>query len=252
MIRQKVDVRWVHSGGFYVDLMNEELIQKAIDSGILFFNLAIESGSKRILKMVKKTEKIIDRAPAVIEKIREFNPSVYIMGFFLFGYPFEEYDDIKKTIDFAKKLDCDWSFLNIFQPFPGCELYDYCEKNDHLIIGANKLDKSKLTHYLVSQLLNTKVPIAYLNKVVYKTNLELNFYSPRRLRYMDYQQVIRDMEHVVSIAPEHVLAHINLEKALRATERIEEAEIEVKLIEKILEESESQRAFYNDYSSYEV
>lgn len=252
MIRQKLNIRWVHSGGFYVDLMNEELITKAIESGILMFNLAIESGSKRILNMVKKTEKIIERAPKIVDIIRKHDSNIYIIGFFLFGYPFEEFDDIKKTIDFARTLDCDWYLLNIFQPFPGCELFDYCKENGHISNESGQLDNSKLTHYLISQLTNAIVPVEYLNKTVYKANLELNFFNSRRLRIGDYKQVIRDMEHVVNIAPDHILAHINLEKALRAEGKNEEAEIEVKKIEQIRISSELQQKYLNYYTHYKI
>ena len=46
-----------------------------------------------------------------------------IGGFFIIGFPWETVDEIKDTINFAKKLDLDRIGISYFQPYPGSKEY---------------------------------------------------------------------------------------------------------------------------------
>lgn len=230
MINAKLGIKWIHSGGFYVHLMDEELIEKAVKSGLIMFNLAIESGSQSILRRIKKTEKIVEKAPEIVNKIREFAPNISVAGFFLCGFPFETQQDVEKTVNFAKILDLDWAVFNIFQPFPGTELYNYCIENGHLAPDA--FSRKNLLFYLSTQLKNTLIPAEYLEKTLYHANLEINFVNSRSLRSGNYEQAVRDYEHITAIAPDHALAFSCLSKAYKGLGRLEDSrKMESKAIE---------------------
>lgn len=199
-------IKWISNGGFYVNLMDKELCQLAIDSGIIFFNLAIESGSKRIQKLTKKTEKIVDKAPQIVKWIREINPEIYIVGFLMAGFPFETIEDIQTSIDFAKSLNLNWMQWNIVQIFKGSELYNYCLENDHLDNQDNKIN-----HYLTGRVKNSIVDKEILNKMVYDSNLEINFANNYDIKHGYYERALRDMEHVYNITNgKHKLAGENI------------------------------------------
>lgn len=187
-----LNIKWAHQGGFYVHLMDQELINLAVDSGLIFFNLAIESGNKEVMRTVKKSDKIIDMAPQVVKWIRE-KSDIYIMGFFLAGFPFETIEQVKQTIDLSRSLDLDWCFYNIFQPFKGSELYSECAI----------IDETAGAHYTGSRLTNTKADMNEVSKLFYAANIEMNFKNNRRLRIGDIDQVKRDMDHVLNVAPGH-------------------------------------------------
>ena len=244
MINANLGIKWIHSGGFYVHLMDEDLINKALESGLIMFNLAIESGSKRILRKVKKTEKIIDKAPEIINLIRKIDPNIYIMGFFIAGFPYETFDDLNDTINFAKKLDLDWALFNIFQPFPGSELYEYCINNGHL----ERFTYKNLFHYLSTPLKNMIIPSKEVDKNLYLANLEINFANSRTLRIGNYKQAIRDFEHIVTIAPDHALGHYCLSKAYEGIGRSEDAELMKKKLKEIVEINELQAKYLKHFS----
>lgn len=244
MINADLGVKWIHSGGFYVHLMDEELIRKALESGLIMFNLAIESGSKRILKKVKKTEKIIDKAPDIINLIRKVDPNIYIMGFFIAGFPFESFDDLTDTINFAKTLDLDWALFNVFQPFPGSELYEYCIKKGHL----ERFTSKNLFHYLSTPLKNMIIPSKEVDKNLYLANLEINFVKSRTIRIGNYKQAIRDFEHIVNIAPDHALGHYCLLKSYEGIGRFEDAELIRKKLKKIVEVNELQASYLENFN----
>ena len=58
-----------------------------------------------------------------------------IHGDFIVGLPGETRESIRKTIDFAKKLDNETIQVSIAHPYPGTEFYDYAKKNDLISIG---------------------------------------------------------------------------------------------------------------------
>jgi radical SAM superfamily enzyme YgiQ (UPF0313 family) len=164
------------------------------------------------MKMVKKSDKIIESAPKAVEMIRKAKPDLYITCFFLCGFPFETEQDITQTIDLAKSLDIEWAYFNMFQPFPGCELYEYCKKNDHI----NEFNTDNLSMYLSSKLKNTVIPAKKLEDIMYSANLLINFVNPRTIRNGNYAQALRDYERVIDVAPDHALAHYCLARTYKA------------------------------------
>jgi radical SAM superfamily enzyme YgiQ (UPF0313 family) len=187
-------IKWYHNGGFYVHLMDEEIIKLAIKSGLIFFNLAIESGSKELLKKLKKNPAIVDKAPEVVKIIRKYSKKIYVTAFFLSGFPFETYRDVLLSKRLACTLDIDWIFWNIFQPFKGCELYDYCIENDHIETGDQKSN-----HYISSTLKNTILDMDELTEDIYNFQLWYNFDDNRCMREGNHQQALRDARHVLNV-----------------------------------------------------
>jgi tRNA A37 methylthiotransferase MiaB len=173
---------------------NEEIIKNVIESGIVFFNLAIESGSKRMLRILKKSEKIVDCAENVVNTIKKYSKDIYITTFFLSGFPQETWKDFNLSKRLAKKLDIDWIFWNIYQPFKGCEMYDYCIEKGHI----EKQDVKSI-HYIESGLKNTKINLKKLSKKTYQFQLWYNFKKNRCVKTGNYEQAKRDIMHVLRI-----------------------------------------------------
>lgn len=91
------------------------------ESGCVRMNFGIESGSDRILKLLKKGFTLDDvrRAVDMARKV-----GIEADGMFMMGVPTETEKDIRATIDFAIELNVRYAIFNIFVPYPGCELYD--------------------------------------------------------------------------------------------------------------------------------
>ena len=80
--------------------------------------LGIESGSERILKLMKKNTnlKLIKDKVHLIHNMG-FTPN----GYFILGYPGETRKEMKKTIRLAMSLPIREASFTAFQPFPGTE-----------------------------------------------------------------------------------------------------------------------------------
>jgi radical SAM superfamily enzyme YgiQ (UPF0313 family) len=102
------------------------------EAGCRLLIVGYESGDAQILKNIKKgaTLDMAERFTANCKKL-----GLVIHGDFIVGLPGETRESIRKTIDFAKKLDNETIQVSIAHPYPGTEFYDYAKKNDLISIG---------------------------------------------------------------------------------------------------------------------
>jgi hopanoid biosynthesis associated radical SAM protein HpnJ len=102
------------------------------EAGCRLLIVGYESGDPQILKNIKKgaTIDMAERFTANCKKL-----GLVIHGDFIVGLPGETRESIRKTIDFAKKLDNETIQVSIAHPYPGTEFYDYARKNDLISIG---------------------------------------------------------------------------------------------------------------------
>jgi len=102
------------------------------EAGCRLLIVGYESRDPQILKHLKKgaTVDMAERFTANCKKL-----GLLIHGDFIVGLPGESRDSIRKTIDFAKKLDNETIQVSIAHPYPGTEFYDYAVKNDLISIG---------------------------------------------------------------------------------------------------------------------
>ncbi len=102
------------------------------EAGCRLLIVGYESGDAQILKNIKKGA-TIDMAERFTANCRKLG--LVIHGDFIVGLPGETRESIRKTIDFAKKLDNETIQVSIAHPYPGTEFYDYAKKNDLISIG---------------------------------------------------------------------------------------------------------------------
>jgi radical SAM superfamily enzyme YgiQ (UPF0313 family) len=104
-----------------VNVIDEELLHVLKNAGCYAVYVGVESGSQRILNIIKKqiTKEQVRSAAKLIKDI-----GLYFGTFFMVGNPYETEDDIKQTISFIEELDPDYVNLCTFMPYPGTELFD--------------------------------------------------------------------------------------------------------------------------------
>jgi hopanoid biosynthesis associated radical SAM protein HpnJ len=103
------------------------------DSGCRLLIVGYESGDQQILKNIKKGA-TIDMALRFTDNCKKLGLVVH--GDFIIGLPGETRESIRKTIDFAKRLDTETVQVSLASPYPGTEFYDYVKKNDLITIDA--------------------------------------------------------------------------------------------------------------------
>lgn len=209
---EKLKITWIAGSGLSVRTLNDEaVIKKMYSSGIGYFNLAIESSSDEVLSKIQKPSSIkeINNAVRLIRK----NGAGYISGFFITGFPFEKLKDIRRTYDFAGRLQLDWYSFYCFQPFPGTQLYDYCVDNKLI----ESFDINYGENYYSPKMKYMDFTSDKLNKLNYIANLRNNFIKNRNLKIntkKSLQQVERDFKYVLNMIPGHVFALLGLAKIM--------------------------------------
>ena len=107
-----------------------KLMKKA---GFRFVLFGLESANQETLDKIKKGLKVEEIEPGLkMCKAAGLEPHITAM----IGYPWESYEQAKKTVDLAKEL-FKKNFVNTLQatvliPYPGTPLFKYCQENDFL------------------------------------------------------------------------------------------------------------------------
>ncbi|MGR5287006.1 tRNA (N6-isopentenyl adenosine(37)-C2)-methylthiotransferase MiaB [Vibrio maritimus] len=89
-----------------------------------FLHLPVQSGSDRILTMMKRPHTAIEYK-SIIRKLRKARPDIQISSDFIVGFPGETDKDFQDTMKLIKDVDFDMSFSFIFSPRPGTPAADY-------------------------------------------------------------------------------------------------------------------------------
>ncbi len=94
---------------------------------VSFLHLPVQSGSDRILTMMKRPHTAIEYK-SIIRKLRKARPDIHISSDFIVAFPGETDKDFQDTMKLIREVDFDMSFSFIFSPRPGTPAADYpCE-----------------------------------------------------------------------------------------------------------------------------
>lgn len=103
-----------------VDMVDKSLLEKLKSAGLNTMYYGVESGSQRVLNLMKKGI-TLKQAEDAVRSAKEVG--VEVLTSFILGFPGETREEIDKTIDFSIKLNADYSQFSILTPFPGTPIY---------------------------------------------------------------------------------------------------------------------------------
>ena len=103
------------------DCIDSELARIMRKAGCVQANVGIESGSERLLSMIKKGETLQQISSGIKHlQSRGISVSAYLM----IGFPTETEHEIEATMQFASNLNPDFLVLSVLAPYPGTEIYE--------------------------------------------------------------------------------------------------------------------------------
>ncbi len=128
------------AAGIRVDTaMDIEVLKAMKEMGGYSIAFGIESGSQKILDSISKGTTLAQVEQAVkLSKQLGFE----IWGFFMFGFPEENKEDVMQTIQFAMKLNPHIAKFHILKPYPGSEIHQE-------ILQYGLLDDDNLENYSI-------------------------------------------------------------------------------------------------------
>ena len=103
MINQNLGMKWKCEAR--ADHLDDEICELMAEAGCERVKIGFESGSNRILSQVKKleTKEEMLKGAEMLKKA-----GVPFSAYFMAGFPGETDDDVRETIDFAKKIEADY------------------------------------------------------------------------------------------------------------------------------------------------
>ena len=123
LIAEDLGIRWGAAGR--VNLINEPLLEKMKAAGCDLLSFGFESGSQKILDIMKKRVKV-EQAEKAIKLTRE--AGIRVIGSFMLGMIGETKETVEETIDFIKRTDLPNCRFFFATPYPGTVLYDTANK----------------------------------------------------------------------------------------------------------------------------
>jgi len=122
ILNEKVKFKFMLPNGVRLDTLDEDLLKLMKQAGFMKrMAVGIESGSERILKMIKKqlTKELIREKIELMNKVG-FQP----IGFFILGFPTETREEMQETINFAMSLKLYRAAFTCLIPLPGTEIFN--------------------------------------------------------------------------------------------------------------------------------
>lgn len=119
-----------------VDAVDRDLLKKMCEAGCRSISYGIESGSQRLLNLIRKGISL-DQAKKAVKSTKE--AGIECRGTFILGLPTETRNESMETINFAKELDLDFAKFSLATPYPGTELHDIAVSDGNLSIDWSML-----------------------------------------------------------------------------------------------------------------
>ncbi len=127
IIKEGIDLTWVCMSR--VDAVDEHLLRLMKVAGCHQICFGVESADQQILRNIQKNISLdqVEKAVALTKKV-----GIDVRSSFMLGNPGETEETLKKTINFALRLNPDFASFNITTPYPGTELRNWASENGYL------------------------------------------------------------------------------------------------------------------------
>ena len=178
LIYKKIKIKWEHCSR--VNYAEEERLRLEKKAGCEMIAYGLESGSERILKLIKKGQTVaqIENAIKLCKKIGISTGVGSIVG-----YPFETEEELKETLSLFDRLKPTHVFTTIYNPYPGSDLYEYVKQQGLFKEPATLEEQGNLYTIENLELNMSSISGETLRKIMYK-------YSTKNLinEVMDYMR----------------------------------------------------------------
>jgi len=158
ILNRGLGIKWiVHAR---IDELNFSLMKLMKRAGCIFLRFGIESGSRRIIGILRKNPRNADWI-GMSKRIFGYARRIGIAtnALFMIGNPTETEDEIKDSLKLARLLKPDLIQLHFFIPYPGSIAYEQLEGK----IGRKNF--SQMYHYCSPQVSTSNISALKLSKI---------------------------------------------------------------------------------------
>jgi radical SAM superfamily enzyme YgiQ (UPF0313 family) len=179
-----------------VDITDDEMLLLMKKAGCHTIIYGVESGNEAILKRYKKN--------LTLKQIKEgFNRcrkyKIRPVGTFILGLPGETEDDIKKTIRFAKELDCAYASFNVAIPRARTDLRKEMKEKGLLKEKNEEMDQSGTKVITGTGILNAEDILKWHKKAIRQFYLRPSYLFKRLISLNSWDEFKINLKEAISI-----------------------------------------------------
>jgi len=194
--------------GFYwvadtrVNVLSEETARLMKKSGCHALHFGVESANARILSKYNKGINI-DKVKTAFKICNNYG--IETVGYFILGLPGETVDDVRRTIDLAIELDCDYASFNTPLPIIGTSLRDEAIQNrwiedvhDDAYDGSflPLIETESLSKRDIVELQNLAYKKFYLRPMyIFKMILKLRSIYKTKMLFLEFLRMVRKLSY---------------------------------------------------------
>jgi len=205
-----LSIRIEMPNGVTLSYIDEDLAQLMKKAGVDTIFLAIEHGSKRVLKDIIRKPIAFNRIKPTIQLLQ--NAGIFTCAFFVIGLPGETRSERQETRDAIYDWGIDWSFFNYATPLRGSELFRLCKENKWIEEKYLPIGAIDMTEYVITAPGMDKNEI---KQTVLDMNLDLNFVNNNNMRKGNLNVAYQAFREVVERHPAQPFAQYFLGKCLQ-------------------------------------
>jgi radical SAM superfamily enzyme YgiQ (UPF0313 family) len=227
--------------GLSVSILDEDRVDAMLKMGILQGAVAVESGSEYVQKHIMKKNVNLAKASKILAYMRKVGFNAHTN--FILGSPHETDAMRQESLDYMKALDVNWVYMFHALPLPGSEMFKAFEQVadmrsmdwDTVRLGLRTFD-------------TTDIKAADLERMVYDTNIELNFFNNCNIRHGRYELAIQIWtDFILSPFPFHVVGRYSRAMAYRKLGKEAEATKDLADCVQWIHENAESRRLYERY-----
>ena len=204
-----LDIRIEMPNGVTLSYIDEELAGLMKAAGVDTIFLAIEHGSKRVLKDIIRKPIAFRQIKPTVQLLQD--TGIFTCAFFVIGLPGETRAERRETRDAIYDWGLDWAFFNYATPLRGSELFRQCKENNWIEEKYLPIGAIDMTDYVITAPGMDKDEI---KNTVFEMNLDLNFVHNSNLRKGNLKTAYQTFREVVDRHPAQPFAQYFLAKSL--------------------------------------
>ena len=121
ILRRGLKIRIAFPNGLRTDILTQEVIDALADAGVYYSAFALEAGTPRIQKYMRKHMDI----PRYLQGVEmAAKRRIFAHGFSMMGFPTETEEDLQQTIEVTCQAKLHVASFSTVTPYPNTELYE--------------------------------------------------------------------------------------------------------------------------------
>lgn len=206
-----LEIRVEMPNGVTLSYIDEELAHLMKRAGVDTIFLAIEHGSKRVLKDIIRKPIAFKQIKPTVQLLQQ--AGIFVCAFFVIGLPGETRAERRETRDAIYDWGLDWAFFNYATPLRGSELFRQCKENKWIDEKYLPIGAIDMTEYVITA---PGMDRDEIKRTVFEMNLDLNFINNHNLRTGNLPTAYQAFREVISRHPGQPFAQYFFAKCLES------------------------------------